>query len=199
MRHGFIYPVVACVIEAMRYLSLVELFKAIAKRLARDEKEMPRNARIAIDVFNILKWTFIAIIWANGLSHPLLTLAVAYLIAANAFTYFYCHVWHPPYDASEENMRSRFVSFVLSFCFSVLSFGYLYALPFASGLQFSDVDASLGGIMFSVARSIFADISSVTPVSVGAQILSLTESVVTFVFISIILASSIPQFNKPRE
>lgn len=199
-RYGFIYPLVRAMVEALTRLNLVELFKAIGKKLAKKKSAEVPNIRISIDVFIVLKWAVVLGMWLTGLNHPLATIAIAYLLVANIFTYFYCHVWHPPFNNDDENLRSRFVTMAIALCYSIVCFGYLYAVPFSTHFNVSEeIGHSLGGLCFSIANSMLTDFSPVTAASNTAQALVLLQKVTTFIFISIILATSLPQFSKPRK
>lgn len=197
MRHGFIYPIARAVIEMLAHLNLVELFKAIGKKLARDESQVPRNARIGIDVYVIFKWAFLISIWSGAVNNMLATFAVIYLLATNFFTYFYHHVWMPPYDASDENLRSRLVTLILSICYSIACFGYLYAIPFAGNFRFDEsIGRTNASILFSIARSFLVDSAPMSVVTTTGHVLALSQTAITFIFISIILTASIPEYRK---
>lgn len=199
-RYGFIYPLVRATVEALTYLNLVELFKAFGKKLAKEKSAEVPNIRIGIDVFIVLKWTAVVGMWLAGLSHPVATIAIVYLLIANIFTYFYCHVWLPPFNNDDENLRSRFVTMAIALCYNIVCFGYLYAFPFSGHFNVpEEMGPSLGGLFSSIANSILTDFSPVIATSNTAQALVLLQKVTTFIFISIILAASLPQFSKPRK
>lgn len=200
MRHGFIYPIVRAIVEMFAYLNLVELFKAIGKRLARNESQIPRNARIGIDVYVILKWALLASVWVGAVNNALATSAVIYLMATNVFTYFYHHVWKPPYDASDENLRSRLVTLILSICYNIVCFGYLYAVPFAGNFRLNtDIGRTTASILLSASHSFLVDFAPVSAVTTVGYALVLSQTAITFIFISIILAASIPEYRKTSE
>lgn len=197
MRHGFIYPIVRAVVEMFACLNLVELFKAVGKKLARDESQIPRNARIGIDMYVIFKWVLLVSVWVGAVNNTFATSAVIYLLATNVFTYFYHHVWKPPYDASDENLRSRLVTLILSICYSIACFGYLYAVPFAGDFRLSDgIGRTTASILFSASHSFLTDFAPMLAVTTAGYVLVLSQTAITFIFISIILAASIPGYRK---
>lgn len=200
MRYGFIYPLANGFVQAFFYLNLVELFKAVGTRLARHESDIQRNARISIDVFVVLKWAFVIWVWSGSINSPLITSAVAYLLIMNVFTYFYHHVWKPPYDASDENLRSRLVTLLLSIAYSITCFSYLYAVPFADAFR---VDSGIGrtaaSLLFSISRSFLTDFAPMTASSTTGHVLVVIQTAITFIFISIILSASIPQYRKTTK
>lgn len=194
LRHGFIYPVVCAFITALNYLNLVELFKAVGKRLSRDTDESVQYIRIAIDVFIILKWALVVFIWAAGVNSPLVTLFVGYLIATNIFTYFYRHIWEGPYDPSREGWRSRFYMLISSFVYNAVCYAYLYDVPFRSQFSVSNSISHTGSsALLSASRSVLVDFSSMSPVTSAAYVLSLSQTLIVFLFISVILSVSIPK------
>jgi hypothetical protein len=197
MRHGFIYPIVRATIEMITYLSLVELFKAIGKKLAHNDLQIPRNARIGIDVYLIFKWVVLVCLWVSCVDNVLATVVVIYLLATNVFTYFYYHVWKPPYDTSEENLRSRLVTLILSIFYSVACFGYLYAVPFAGNFRFNEgANHTTASVLFSASQTFLVDFAPMSAITYTGYGLALFQTAITFMFISIILAASIPEYRK---
>jgi hypothetical protein len=187
-------------VEAFTYLNLVELFKTIGKKLAKKKSAEVPNIRISIDVFIVLKWTAVLGMWLAGFDHTLVTTAIAYLLIANIFTYFYYHVWHPPFNNDNENLRSRFVTMAIALCYNVVCFGYLYAIPFSSHFSASEeIGHSSGVLLFSIANSMLTDFPSVMIASDTGQVLVLLQKATTFIFVSMILTTSLPQFSKPRK
>lgn len=200
MRYGFIFPIARGMVEALACLNAVELFKAIGKRLARDESQMFRNARIGIDVFVILKWIFVISVWLAAVNDTLVTFAIAYLLGMNVFTYFYYHVWQRPYDSSDENLRSRLVTLILSIAYSIICFGYLYAVPFADVFHVdSGISRTTASLLFSICRSFLVDFAPMTAESTTGHMLTVIQTAITFIFISIILSASIPQYRKATK
>jgi hypothetical protein len=200
LRYGFIYPVFRSLIELLSCLNLVNLFKAIGIRLARNESSMARNARIGIDIFLIAKWMALIALWLFGNSSIFAVCVVSYLLLMNIFTYFYLHIWLPPHDCSDENLRSRLVMLMFAILFNIACFGYLYSIPFSFAFHFDgDVSRSLTGLLFSVFRAFLLDFELVSATSLIGHVLIAVQTTVTFIFLSIILAVSVPQYSKSNQ
>jgi hypothetical protein len=200
-RFGFVYPLVSAVVDALAYVNLVELFKAIGMKLARSEADRRRYASVAIDLYVVFKWGVLICLWWARVNHPLATIAVAYLIAMNVFVYLYYHVWRPPYDPSRENRRRRFVNLLLSIVYNAACYAYLYNLPFAHDFTVTGpFDAFTASAFLATARSMLVGFPNMAPATAIGQALVLSQTFVVFLFITIVLSASIPQpdpDNKP--
>ena len=62
MKNGIIFTIFKILIESLNYVSLVELFKYVAKKLLSDPSDIQSvvsASRIGVDIFIIFKWIFI--------------------------------------------------------------------------------------------------------------------------------------------
>jgi hypothetical protein len=91
MENGFLYSAFKTIVDNLKYLNLVEFFKTIAVRI--NPKKKVAYSRIGADIFIVLKWIFIFILWYYGKTSLLLTISIWYLIVTNIYTYFYYHIW----------------------------------------------------------------------------------------------------------
>lgn len=201
MTNGFIYEIVNVLVLSLNYLNLVELFKFIAKKLTPIGSDITKaisNCNIAIDIFIVLKWIFIIYIWSYQINNSLTTLLVFYLIWSNVHTYFYYHFWKKDGKNMYERVRRRFISLFQAVSFMVTTFGYLYSLPFYGEFLWpTDIaNKSMQGLIYSLSQTLFVDITPVKPSTLNGQVLATIQTTLSFIFIAILLAKSIPQ-DKP--
>ena len=194
MKNGFIYIAFKTVLDNLKYLNLVEFFKTFAIKL------WPQNtlisSRIAADTFIVLKWFFVAVIWLAAKSNCFLILFVWYLIATNIYTYFYYHIWIDDALSTDsyenDKIRRRFVNLVLAVAFSDFCFAYLYCQPYSK--EFSKT-ATGNCFWFSISNSLAANYDAIKPISELGNSVAMTQLILTFFFVTIIISRSIPQKN----
>jgi hypothetical protein len=195
MSKGIIYSIFNWIIEKLSYLNLVEFFKFIAVKI------FPNNRitalRFSVDIFIILKWLLIALLWHFNVKNDFLNFLVWYLIFTNVYTYFYYHTWSKSIDRPEfdfDRIKRRFLNLGLSIAFNVLSFAYLFAQPFSNNFKWNNGYSTLqDSILFSLANSFTTSYNSVQTITEIGHKISLLETVISFVFLTIILSNSIPQ------
>lgn len=203
MKTGFIYEVSRVVIEAFRFLSLVELFKLIGAKLNTNNNDIEQELtfkRNAVDIFIVLKWAFVSILWIYGVSAHWTTIAVWYLLITNLCTYFYYHIWADEALNTEnfarDRVKRRFLNLMLAVAFSVFCFAFLYQFSYAGELNWNGKSpAALYSIMFSISTALAANYEGVKPHTDLGNIVCTIELLFTFVFATIILSRSIPQTN----
>lgn len=195
MEKGLIYSIVDWIIEKLKYLNIVELFKFVATLI--NSKNPISSSRFAVDLFIILKWLLISLLWFCNIKNEFVNAIVWYLIFANVYTYFYYHTWtkdleKSPFDLNR--IKRRFLYLILSIGFNVVSFAYLFAQPFSKNFLwkhgFSTFQDSL---FFSLANSFTMNYDSVKSITEIGHKLTLMETVISFIFLTIILSNSIPQ------
>lgn len=200
MRNGFIYVIIKFVIDKLCLLNLVEYFKKIGKALnpVKTNRDMEAiYTRVATDIFIVLKWLFIAILWVCGATSPWIAGIVWYLIITNLYTYFFHHIWtDEALDTSHftnDRIRRRFLNLLLAIAFSDIAFAYLYRFPYMHELNWTTAPNSLHAIWFSVSNSLAANYSVVSPVTGLGNNAAMVQLLITFVFVAIIISRSIPQ------
>jgi|TARA_B110000908_G_C10130141_1_gene391796 hypothetical protein len=197
MKKGIIYSLIDSLIENLSYLNLVELFKFIAVKIA--PKNRISALRLAVDIFILLKWIFIILIWCSNVKNEYTNLIVWYLIFTNVYTYFYYHTWSISITKSEfdfDRIKRRFLNLGLSIGFNILSFAYLFALPFSNNFKWENgVSTFQDSILFSLANSFTTSYDSVITITQIGQGLILLETAISFIFLTIILSNSIPQIK----
>lgn len=172
----------------------MELFKTIAVKINPQKKVA--YTRIAVDIFIVLKWLLVFVLWFSGKTSCLLTFTVWYLIATNIYSYFFYHIWHDDaLDTSghdNDRIRRRFLNLLLAVAFSDFCFAYLYR--FAYSTEFSGT-ATGNSFWFSVSNSLAANYSEIQPTTDIGNSLAMTQLILTFIFVTIIISRSIPQKN----
>lgn len=200
LRYGFIYPVVKKMIDALHCLNAVVLFKAVAKRLAKNQEDERPFASIAIDVFVVFKWGLLAYLWTYGIDHPLATVTVFYLIGSNIFTYFYYHIWRDPYDTGDENLRRRFINLMIALAYNAVCYAYLYNIPFHQDyILTASVGPTMASAMLSVAQSLLVDFPPFAATTPTGHVVAMSQTFTVFLFITIILSASVPHFNSKNK
>ncbi len=201
MKNGILYAVFKILIDNLKYLSLVEWFKKLVIWIFADKNEIlsiVKCSRIAVDLFIIAKWILIILILQYSISNQFLTILVWYLIYSNLYTYFYYHIWVKeslnPDNYSIDRVRRRFLTLMLSIGFSNLCFAYLVRMPYVSDFTWSnDSPTNLKSIWFSFANSLTAEYEYVLPNTQNGLDITITQLIISFVFLTIILGKSIPQ------
>jgi len=201
MKYGFIYEIFKAIIEGLKYLSLVELFKFIAKKLnptPTDERKATIYSRVAVDIYITLKWILLIIFLLTSLNGFWSCLIIWYLIITNIHTYFYYHVWDKAainlLEADEHCLRRRFINLLLAITFSNISFAYLYYTYYSNGFNWDNSGITrLHSIWYSISNSVAANYNGISPSTDLANSVSMIQLLITFLFVTIIISRSIPQ------
>lgn len=198
MTHGFIYIAVKFVLDNLRHLTMVEWFKAVGYSFTKDKGKQIQNGRIAVDIFIILKWLLIFLLWSFGISNCFWSILVWYLILTNIYSYFYYHIWNDEAlnteNFSKDRVRRRFVNLILAIAFSNFSFGYLYNLPYSKEMEWSNkLITDTKSIWFSISNSLAANYDAVKPLTNFGYSIAMIQLIITFLFVTIIISKSIPQ------
>ncbi len=203
MKNGLIYTLAKYAIDYFKYLTLVELFKYIA-HLANPRKNdinwKLAFSRTSVDIFIILKWVLILILAKFNIGNDCWTAVTWYLLLTNVYTYFYYHIWHDEALNTEnfnmDRIRRRFVTLILAVSYSNLCFAYLYKVPYKYNFNWSaDLTTMSKSVWYSVSNSLAANYDSVKPITEFGYNVSMTQLVITWVFVTIILSKSIPNTN----
>lgn len=202
MKYGFLYPVFKFLLDALKYLNLVELFKFIARTISSNKEDDGVKAadRVGTDIFIIFKWLLLIILWSKAISSPFVTFLIWYLLITNVYTYLFYHIWADEAlktdDFTKDRVRRRFLNLILAFTFSVYCFAYLYQIPYSADIDWGTKHpASMYSIMFSFSTSLAANYEDIKPKTDLGNIICNIELLLTFTFATIILSRSIPQTN----
>lgn len=203
MKNGIIYIFAKWLLDNLKHLTLVEWFKYFGAKLNPDKNSIDKRlaySRVSVDLFIILKWLFILILAKLDLSNCFLTFFVWYLLLTNIYTYFYYHIWTEEALNTEnfaiDRIRRRFINLMLAVGYSDLCFAYLYKLPYVKELQWQDNSVTfLKSIWYSISNSLAANYEGVSASSDFGNSIAMTQLIITFIFVTIILGKSIPQTN----
>lgn len=197
MKNGIIYHIVDWSIQKLNCLNLVELLKKVIKLFFSSDQDKRTASRLTVDIFIILKWLFIALLWYFNIKNAIVNYLVWYLIFTNIYTYFYYHTWtkdlvNPHFDI--DRIKRRYLNLILSIAFNIYSFGYLFAQPFKENFKWrSEYSTLKEGALFSLSNSVSTNYKYVSAITETGNTLTLIETIISFIFLTIILSNSIPQ------
>lgn len=206
MKNGIIYIFAKWLLNNLKYLTLVEWFKYFAAKLNPNKTNLDKKliySRVSVDIFIILKWLFVIIIAKSNITNGFLTFFVWYLLLTNVYTYFYYHIWTEESLNTEnfaiDRVRRRFINLMLAVGYSDLCFAYLYKLPYVKELTWSDNSITfLKSTWYSISNSLAANYEGVSAASDLGNSIAMTQLIITFIFVTIILGKSIPQTNSTQ-
>lgn len=184
-------------IESLYYLNLVEFFKFVGVKISPSNRIS--SLRFSVDLFIILKWLFIAILWQYNVKNEYVNLVVWYLVFTNVYTYFYYHIWDKNINKSEfdfDRIKRRFLNLGISIAFNVFTFAYLFAQPFSNNFKWNNGFSNFqDSVLYSLASSFTTSYEPVVTITTIGQRLTLLETAISFIFLTIILSNSIPQMK----
>ena len=206
MKTGFLYKFLNGLLNSTQYLNLVELFKYVGQKVT--PKNCPietkiEYSRVSVDIFIVAKWLFLLILWGFKVTNLVLVAIIWYLLITNLYTYFYYHTWaieilnDKYFDI--DRIKRRFMNLLLAILYSVFGFAYLYNFPYSS--EFYWVDGTpkfLHSLWFSFSNSLTASYDQVKPITDIGYSISMIQLIMMFIFIAIIINSSIPQINSEK-
>ena len=200
MKNGILYAGFNLLMEGLKWLSLVEYFKLLSRYFFKNKTQdiIKTAEKNAVDAFIILKWGLVVLAYVYGWENSFLTLVIWYLIVANIYTYFYYHVWDKITmnvdNFSIKQAQRRFLNLLLSIGFSNVSFAYLYKIPYYDDFNWDkSSDHPINSLLYSITNSIAANFSYVSPCTIEGTQVSLIQLFISFLFLTIILAKSMPQ------
>lgn len=198
---GPIFRLFYLLIELSRYLSLVEFFKFCAEIIARKkDRSIPKYINTAIDLFTMFKWGLIGVLWLFHSTNMLWTVVAVYLLLFNLQSYFYYHVWdlglHNYGPITPLRQRRRFVALMLAFFYSDFVFAYIFRFPLDESFTWTtNFSKSLSAILFSIGNSLTGFAGTSAPQTQIASVCATAQLLVSGIFLTIILAQSIPQIG----
>ncbi len=196
MENGFIYEIFNVLINSLKYLNIVELFKKIAIKLSSSEKHIRKNANIAIDIFIIFKFLIIILFWYKELNNIYATIITYYLILINIYTYFYYHVWSDKANnrnQSNDKNKRRFLNLIIAILYSDICYGYLYNIVYSVHFLWEQNTSRLiSSLQLSIYNSFAGSFYGVKPITDLGIVLTTSQLLITFIFIAIILTRTIP-------
>ena len=201
MKNGFIYIIANWIINSLKYINLVELFKFIGRQINPNKNDTTKVAaynRIATDIFIVAKWLLVIILWMASFSNAFVTFFVWYLIIFNLYTYFYYHIWDNdslnPDNLTIGRAKRRFANLMLAVSFSTFCYAYLYQIPYFQHFDWNNkTPEAKYSLMYSFSNSLAANYADVKPITDLGNQVSIFQLLTTFFFLTIILSKSIPQ------
>jgi hypothetical protein len=198
MKYGIIYPTVNFILNSLKYLNLVESLKWIFRRFMNDNDEADR---IGADLFILLKWGLVILLWQWEVKSSIINILLLYLIATNLYTYFYYHIWdekeNPTTITKDEifqRRKRRFIHLLQAVGFNILTFAYLIAMPFSSNFKWEKGYSNFeDSVFFSLSQTLTIDYSPVESINRCASQLITIETFVSFIFLTIVLSTSVPE------
>ncbi|MGE6348820.1 hypothetical protein ACQKIY_29490 [Bacillus mycoides] len=210
--NGFIYPIFHKIISLLFYINVVELIKWIAikfvlffHRQSSDIDYLNRKKRkarnIAVDIFICLKFVFIGLVWYQHINNIYIMAITIYLLLMNSFTYFYYHIWEEGAIKSSfatlHRTRRKFISLFQSFFYMILSYGYLFQIPFTSAFKWESSGATFSqAFLFSLSNTFPLSYNTVQTVTELGHYIRASQVLLSFLFITIVLTQSIPKANQ---
>jgi len=204
--YGFIYPISNWFLLNLNKLNLVELFKWVANLFNKnksDDIKIAAYKHYGTDVFIILKWILLFVLWKYKITGSFTTFFVWYLIVANLYTYFYHHIWKDTALKTDDfliaRIKRRFQNLMLALAYSVCSFGYLIQVPYSSDFNWGGKPIIFShALSFSFSNSLAANYVVVQPLTEDGNLICNLELLITFVFVTLIVSRSIPQTNSNK-
>ncbi|MGF7039737.1 hypothetical protein M2273_002990 [Mucilaginibacter lappiensis] len=202
MNNGFIYKYFNNLINFLKYLNLLELFKFIAKKLVKNQNDSNKVIKyriVASDLFILTKWIFILLIWFLGKDNFFLRLSMWYLIISNLFTFFYYLVWKEDLIINQSIARSkrRFIHVIQAVFFSHFSFALLYSLSYKT--DFTSTQSKihwLNYLWYSISNSVSGNYDVIKPITDWGYSVSMIQFIITFLFVVVIISRAIPETNR---
>jgi len=205
IRNGFLYPAINSTLNFIKNLCLVEGFKFIGKKLAKEDNSLNINySRIAVDIFILAKWMFLIFLWVFKVNSLWAAAAIWYLLATNLYTYFYYHLWCNELFTDRyfypDRIKRRFNNLMLAVSYTIFGFAYLYNLPYAKQFSWSDGSPTfVHSLWFSISTSLTATYEQVKPITDIGNNISMLQLLTMFVFLTILIGGSVPQMNQVNK
>lgn len=201
--NGILYSALDKLITFLcKYVCVVELLKILFVKFGIPSKKSKDyvKTRFAVDIFIIFKWILVSVFWIFSVKSIIVTIIVWYLLITNVLSHFYHHLWIRNLLIDHHNnldrMRRRFLTLSLAISFSFFGFAYLYAVPYFDFFQWEEGTIIFwDSIFYSISNSLTMSFGSVVPIYSVGHTVSAVQLLIMFIFFSVLLSVSIPQFN----
>lgn len=197
MSDGFIIVYFNKLIDFLQKLNLIEHLKKCVQCKFSDNtiESKKRIANLVIDCFITFKWLLMVVLIGLNISNILINIIVFYLLFSNIHTYFYYHVWSARVIKGErrtlQNIRRRFISLMQSLGYVIVTYIYFYYVSFDHYFKFSDKYSKLMSSIYHSFSSVFiGGTDYVVANSNIGLIIQGSQTLITFIFIGIILSKS---------
>ena len=204
--HGPTYRIVSHGMTGMHKLNAVEWLKWAAIKITRASRQEDKRmiSNWVIDLFIAAKWAFVIGAWRFNLTgRPIIWISI-YLLIANIFTYFWHHLWlprAPAYAADNPHReRRRFLNLLSAMAFSMATYAFFYSRVFTNSFDWPhDIVAPVAALTFSVGNALTGATGDLHPKTSAAYLLMTSQLVMTFVFVAMLLSTSIPLQKHGKE
>ena len=201
--NGPIYAVLHIAVSSLNAISPVEWMKRWFRRIWRrnDQEDIRKVANIAIDIFIVLKWAFVILIWVTGVTHWLPLSVGCFLLVMNLHTYFWYHLWvidrSAPIPGEEFRERRRFVNLVFAIAYSMVFYGYVYhRVLYSHFIWPQEIAPWVSSIVFSIGNALTGYSGDLKPNTSLAHLVVSSQLVMTFIFVALLLSNSVPRSRK---
>ena len=188
-RNGFIYNILLFLFSKLKYFNIVEFFKYLATINEKQKDRIIHKKNISIDVFNIVKYSFLLIAIIFSWYSNFALLLVIYLLIMNIYTYFFYHFWETKPCRDLHHLRNRFLKLVFSFTYNILSFWYLYI--YLGDYHFSALGTSKYDFLQLSLASSFSAPTLLHPSTLIANYIVTFQVIVTFIYVAILLTQTL--------
>jgi len=197
---GFLFFLWDCFVKALYWINAVEILKMVSRFIARNilkcnSDDAQRCAsNIAIDVYIVLKWFFIIMLWKFRVASLLFEVIVWYLVATNLYTYFYYHVWGDSRfknTITREKVKLRFFKSILAFAFYVVCFAYMYDVVYPHSTNFRG-GSPIDFLSFSLCTALVTSLGDYSITGSSGMMLYTLQVLNTFFFVNMIISQTIP-------
>lgn len=208
--NGFIYPLFDTLIRILCYINIIELLKSITtkisnhilKNMTDDNKRnriIRKNKNLTIDGFIVGKFLLIYILWKNDISNIFTLISIWYLLIMNIFTYFYHHVWIQSamlnMHLTMHRVRRRFINLFISLFYMIVTYGYFYSIPYKLSFEAIGKISYQDYFFYSISNSFASSYDKIKPITNFGESLKLSQLIMVFIFITIILSRSVPEIK----
>lgn len=208
--NGFIYPLFNRLIKFLNIINVVEILKKYIciffekRHESHTQLEIKRFSRkvrnYIIDIFIIFKFLFVLLLWQFNINNKFVLGIVIYLLIMNLHTYFYYHIWKDSATLDENlsvnRIKRRFMNLFISFIYMIISYGYLYNIPLNQYFKTNKCVSHINYFIYSISNSFANSYDKIQTVGNIGDIIRLSQVIMTFIFITLILTCSIPKANK---
>ena len=181
-----IFRVCYCVniVEFVKLFSIFVYWLTHSRNLTDENK---RSASIVgIDIFQFIKFGAIGCLLYFNVQDTWAKYVTYYLIASNAFTYFYYHAWGSEFRRNHDldSQRRRLLNFLLAIVFYILCYAHLYKNHFWLDIRWpEDHRDTINAIYLSVANAFTLTYGGFSPLAQNVRVLFMTELANTFLFL----------------
>jgi hypothetical protein len=194
---GYILVVFNTMVSILQKINIIEILKSLTLRICKPNSlnEKIKISNIVIDIFIIMKWVFLTIIYNYYYYNKIIVIFVLYLLIMNIVTYFYYHVWSEKAITgkarSKEHIRRKFITLMQAIAYNIASFAYLYGVGFSYAFTFDSKYSSWVCAIYHSFSSTFTGGSDfVTPIGNMGLLIQTIQMLTSFMFITLILSKS---------